>query len=111
MAFSYEPALADGIIIPDPPICDSCPNPLPLTQLSIRYHHVTVSIKDQIATTHVDQVFYNPNEWEIEGDYVFPIPKDATISNFVLWIDGIPVEGGTFLLSPFPPPDLNAIII
>ncbi|MGB5845131.1 MAG: VIT domain-containing protein [Anaerolineales bacterium] len=93
MAISYEPALADGIIIPDPPICDSCPNPLPLSQLSIRYHHVTVSIKDQIATTHVDQVFFNPNEWEIEGDYVFPIPKGATISNFVLWIDGIPVEG------------------
>lgn len=90
---SYGPGLADGIIIPDPPICDPCPIPFPMSQLSIRYHHVTVTIKDQIATTHVDQVFYNPNDWEVEGDYVFPIPKGATISNFTLWIDGEPIEG------------------
>lgn len=90
---SYGSALADGIIIPVPPICDPCPIPHPMSQLSIRYHHVTVSIKDQIATTHVDQVFYNPNDWQVEGDYVFPIPRGATISNFILWIDGEPVEG------------------
>ena len=90
---SYENGLADGIIIPDPPICDDCPIPLPMSQLSIRYHHVTVTIKDQIASTHVDQVFYNPNDWEVEGDYVFPIPSGASISNFTLWIDGEPVEG------------------
>jgi len=93
LRFSYESAFADGIIIPDPPICDPCPVPHPISQLSIRYHHVTVSIKNQIATTRVDQVFYNPNDWEIEGDYVFPIPKGATISDFFLWIDGKPVEG------------------
>ena len=93
MVVVYKPAYADGIIIPDPPICDPCPIPSMMSQLIIRYHHVTVTIKDQIATTHVDQVFYNPNDWEIEGDYVFPIPKDATISNFILWIDGKPVQG------------------
>jgi Ca-activated chloride channel family protein len=90
---SYEPAYADGIIIPDPPICDPCPVPHPISQLSIRYHHVTVSIKDQIATTHVDQVFYNPNDWQVEGDYVFPIPKGAAVINFTLWMDGKPVPG------------------
>ena len=40
---SYEDGRADGIIIPDPPICDDCPIPLPMSQLSIRYHHVTVT--------------------------------------------------------------------
>ena len=90
---SYQVGKADGIIIPDPPICDPCPTPLPMSQLSIRYHHVTVTIKDQVAITSVDQVFYNPNDWEVEGDYVFPVPKGATISNFTLWIDGEPVEG------------------
>ena len=93
VSFSYENVLADGIIIPDPPICDPCPIPHPMTQLSIRYHHVSVSIKDQIATTYVDQVFYNPNDWEVEGDYIFPIPIGATIDNFILWFDDSPVEG------------------
>ena len=89
------PTRADGIIIPDPPLCDPmpCPTPIPLEQLAIRYHHVTVTIRDQVAVTHVDQVFYNPNDWQIEGTYIFPIPLDAAVTNFILWIDGTPVEG------------------
>ena len=87
-------ARADGIIIPEPPICDPGPcRPVPLSQLEIRYHHVDVRIEDQVAVTHVDQVFYNPNDWTIEGTYMFPIPVGAAVTNFVLWIDGEPVEG------------------
>lgn len=88
------PARADGIIIPEPPICPPgpCP-PLPISQLEIRYHHVNVRIEDQVAVTHVDQVFYNPNDWTVEGTYVFPIPYGATVTNFILWIDGQAVEG------------------
>ena len=91
-----EQALADGIIIIDPPICDPgpCrPGPIPIEQLEIRYHHVTVEIQDQVAITHVDQVFYNPNSYPIEGTYIFPIPVDAVVTNFTLWIDGKAVEG------------------
>ncbi len=102
-------ALADGIIIPEPPICvdrpcpppppPPCPNPPfcpprpPMAQLDIRYHKVRVTIQDQLAITHVDQIFYNPNEWQVEGTYIFPIPVDATVSSFTLWVDGKPVEG------------------
>ncbi len=92
-ALFYVPAKADGIIVPEPPICEPCSIPSPMSQLEIRYHHVTVTIDDQIATTHVDQVFYNPNSWDVEGVYVFPIPVDATISDFILWMDGKPVQG------------------
>jgi Ca-activated chloride channel homolog len=95
MAFP-KPARADGIIIPEPPICfpGPCPPiPTPLSQLSIRYHHVTVTIQDQIVVTHVDQVFFNPNEWDVEGTYLFPLPKDAAVTSFTLWMDNEPVEG------------------
>ena len=91
-----NPALADGIIIPEPPICvpEPCPpGPFPISQLEIRYHHVDVTIEDQIAITRVDQVFYNPNDWIVEGDYIFPIPIDADLTNFTLWIDGESVQG------------------
>ncbi len=96
-------ARADGIIFPDPPICDPgvCPPPCPSerpcppapAQLGIRYHHVTITIHDQLAVTHVDQVFYNPNNWTVEGTYIFPIPLDAAVSSFTLWVDGKPVAG------------------
>jgi Ca-activated chloride channel family protein len=95
--FSFPiPVLADGIIIPMPPICDPGPCPpraLPLSQLEIRYHYVDVNIENQVAVTHVDQVFHNPNDWTVEGTYVFPIPRGAAVTNFILWIDGQPVQG------------------
>lgn len=99
-----NPAHADGIIIPEPLICDPCPpppcpgpflcpEPSPLVQLAIRYQRVKVTIENQVAITHVDQVFYNPNDWSVEGTYIFPLPLDAAVTGFTLWVDGEPVEG------------------
>lgn len=92
LGFLYQPALADGIVIPDPP---PLPEPVPLeeTWLTIRYHRVSVRIDNQVAVTHVAQEFVNEHEWEAEGTYIFPIPEDAAISNFVMWVDGEAVEG------------------
>ncbi|MEE8568933.1 MAG: VIT domain-containing protein, partial [Anaerolineales bacterium] len=89
------PAYADGIIIPEPPICipGPCPGPTPISQLAIKYHRVHVTIEDQVAITHVDQVFRNDNDWEIEGTYIFPLPPGAAVTQFTLWMDGEPVEG------------------
>jgi Ca-activated chloride channel family protein len=29
----------------------------------------------------------------VEGTYLFPLPSDAAVTGFTLWIDGKPVEG------------------
>jgi len=88
------PAYADGIIVPEPPICDPgpCP-PVPLSQLAIEYHRVHVTVENQVAVTHVDQVFRNDNDWTVEGTYLFPLPPDSAVTGFTLWMDGEPVEG------------------
>jgi Ca-activated chloride channel family protein len=78
------PAAADGIIIPDRP---------DMAYLTIKYHRVTVTIEDQVATTHIDQVFVNESDWTVEGTYLFPLPEEAAISEFVMWVDGKRVEG------------------
>ncbi len=90
-----QPADADGIIVPDPPVCEfgPCPVPVPISQLAIRYHRVEVSIVDQVAVTRIDQVFRNDNDWTIEGTYIFPLPEGAAVNEFTLWIDGEPVKG------------------
>jgi Ca-activated chloride channel homolog len=84
------PALADGIIIPIPP-----PD-IPIVEvpfLTIKYHRVTVTIEDQVATTHVDQVFVNEGRREVEGTYLFPLPEEAAIGEFNMWVDGKKLEG------------------
>lgn len=68
------------------------PAPRPYAPLEVVYHHVNVKIDGQIATTSVDQEFYNPNSSRLEGTYLFPIPKSAQIDKFTMDIGGKMVE-------------------
>ena len=96
---------ADGFIIVDPshrhppgPRQPVWPGPMPppraysFAPLEVTYHHVNVKIDGQIATTFVDEEFYNPNPERLEGTYLFPIPKDAQIDKFTMDINGRQVE-------------------
>ncbi len=80
---------ADGFIIPVPPRPDG---PFP-PNLSIKYHHVDIKIDNQVAQTTVDQVFVNNYHRDIEGTYIFPIPKDASISKFSMFVRGEEIKG------------------
>ena len=61
--------------------------------LTIGYHKVTVDIRDQIARTVVEQSFRNHTSTVLEGVFYFPLPADASISSFGMWIAGEFVEG------------------
>ena len=74
---------ADGLIIVPRP--EPLPTPYPL---EVVYHHVNVSINGNAANTSIDQEFYNPSDFRLEGYYIFPIPKDAVINNFSMVING-----------------------
>lgn len=74
---------ANGIILPPPQ------PPVPMPQpLAIERSVVTVEIKNFVATTHVDQVFFNQYSHQIEGTYLFPLPEEAAISDFAMYVDG-----------------------
>ncbi|MCG9132615.1 VWA domain-containing protein [Candidatus Poribacteria bacterium] len=66
--------------------------------LKIDRHHTKINIKNQLATTKVDQIFVNPNDFVVDGMYIFPVPDDAVVSSLALSIDGELVNGE--LLSP-----------
>jgi Ca-activated chloride channel family protein len=90
-------SFADGFIIihdppgPRPPIWPGA-RAYPFAPLEVSYHHVNVKINGQIATTSVDEEFYNPNPQRLEGTYLFPIPKGAQIDKFTMEIGGRQVE-------------------
>lgn len=73
---------------PMPPVRRDCS-----TYLSVKNHNVTVTIENQIARTHVDETFVNDSAYQLEGTYIFPLPDDATISDFAMWVDGKKLEG------------------
>ncbi len=89
VVFFSKVALADGFIIPMPPHPDK---PFP-PNLSIKYHHVDIKIHNQVAQTAVDQVFINNYHRDIEGTYIFPIPVDASISKFSMFVGGEEIKG------------------
>ena len=61
--------------------------------LKIDRYHINVAIKNQLTKTKIDQVFVNPNDYEVDGIYIFPVPNDVALSNLALSINGKPVEG------------------
>ncbi len=77
-------AYADGIMIPGGDVILEPEVPY----FTIKYHHVDVEIRDQVATTHIDQVFINEADREVEATYVFPLPPGSVIRDFVVEADG-----------------------
>jgi Ca-activated chloride channel family protein len=81
---------ADGVVIVDPP--PGVP-PTEAPNLVVEYHRVSVDITDQVATTEIDQVFLNDTQYDLEGIYIFPLPEEAAISEFAMYVDGERWEG------------------
>ena len=61
--------------------------------LTLGYHKVTVDVRDQIARTVVEESFVNHTDHVLEGVFYFPLPGDASISSFGMWIGDELVEG------------------
>jgi Ca-activated chloride channel family protein len=80
-------ASAQGLIVPGP--CNRCPippHPVALPRaLPIKSIKVDTKILSQVATTHVEQIFRNDTDATLEGTYFFPIPEQASITEFAIW--------------------------
>src|SRR5262245_41745361 len=68
------------------------PQPHPFCPLEMTKLQVNVRIDDQVAVTSIEQEFYNPNDRQLEGTFVFPIPREAQLKKFSMEIDGKQVE-------------------
>ena len=85
-------ARADGFIIihNPPPFPPPHPHMMPprfvFAPLEVVFHKVDVDITGQKAVTRVEQEFFNPNNANLEGEYIFPIPKGAHLDKFTMKI-------------------------
>ena len=84
-------ALAQGILIPRHPRPEIMPRRGHV--FSIKSQRVDTDIHRQVAATTFEQVVENNTGRDLEGWYLFPIPKDASISKFTMWMNGEEVEG------------------
>jgi len=70
---------------PIPPIWDT-------GNLRIAFQRVDVTIEDQVATTHIEQLFVNEGNRIAEGVYLFPLPEGAAVNQLTMWVNGQPIE-------------------
>ncbi len=59
----------------------------------IQSHQVRVTLNNGFAQTEVDQVFANPGDKDQEMIYTFPLPKNASLSELSLWVNGSELLG------------------
>ena len=60
--------------------------------LLIKHYLANVSIENQHATTDVEVVFTNPNDFPVEGVFIFPLPDGADTVDVGIRTDGNLVE-------------------
>ena len=80
-----RPAHPPEPIPPPPPIWHT-------GELRIAYQRVDVTIEEQVATTHIEQLFINDGDGIAEGVYLFPLPQGAAVNQLTMWVDGQPIE-------------------
>lgn len=98
LLFNIASSYAGGFIIVMPDK-HSNPNSVPSGQvnpalfpLESRSTQVNTSINGLTATTSIKQVFFNPTNRQLEGYFLFPVPKDVVISKFTMDINGVKHE-------------------
>ncbi|MCC2670323.1 MAG: von Willebrand factor type domain protein [Armatimonadetes bacterium] len=78
------PAARAQLLIPDSP-ADAQP-------LRVNSQEVKVAVHDRIAVTSIEQEFYNPSSRTVTGTYLFPMPREATVTSFTYWVRGREVK-------------------
>ena len=64
-----------------------------LRPIAIDAHHVDVRIEGDVATTKIKQIFRNPNRMILEGTYLFPVARGASLTEFTMVMNGKTVRG------------------
>jgi Ca-activated chloride channel family protein len=75
-------ARADGMIVPVRPEIRV------RGHWAVKYHHVDVTVRDQVASVTIDQEFVNTGRGMIEVEYLFPVPPDAAVDSMTMVVDG-----------------------
>ena len=84
-------APADGFIVPVPRPDPERPEPQPVPfrgSWAVKYHHVDIKVRNQVASVSIDQAFVNTSGGMIEAEYFFPVPPGAAIDSMTLMVDG-----------------------
>lgn len=95
LANQQATVIAPNEPLPPPPLITIAP-PISIVprigQAILKSHRVKAIIENQVATTTVEQEFINEGSGPAEGEYLFPLPVGAAVSNLTMFIDGVAIQ-------------------
>ncbi len=77
------PAGANGIFTT--PTGDA---PVARSPVRLKSHRVTAKIRDGVADVTVEQTFHSDASAQLEGTYLFPLPRGAAVAKFAMTMGG-----------------------
>ncbi|MBU2505311.1 MAG: VWA domain-containing protein [Bacteroidetes bacterium] len=83
LIISFSDVFAVGALFSRPRFSD-----VDYQKMWIKSVNTTIDIQEQIAVTHLDQIFFNELNASVEAVFIFPLPENATITELVYWVNG-----------------------
>jgi Ca-activated chloride channel family protein len=59
----------------------------------VREVSIVARVRDQVAEVQVSQTFHNPGSAVMEAEFLFPLPEEGAVQDFVLLVDGRELPG------------------
>ena len=56
--------------------------------VQLKVQDIDVTLSDRAAEVTVALTYYNPTNWTLEGTWLFPLPPEAAVDDFTLYVDG-----------------------
>lgn len=78
-ALGAGPSRAHGVLVPED---------RSLPPLGLAHHRVAIEVNAGLATVTIDQTWRNTSDRPLEATYLFPVPKGAVVTGFLLEING-----------------------
>ena len=78
-------ASAQGFLMP--------PSDMPNQTFTLETQRVLVAVDEGVASFQVEQVFRNNTDSQLEATFYFPLPEEASLSEFAMWINGKKTKG------------------
>jgi len=78
-------ASAQGFLVPPPDMSNGT--------FTLETQRVLISVDEGVASFQVEQVFRNNTDRQLEATFYFPLPEEASLSEFAMWINGKKTKG------------------
>jgi Ca-activated chloride channel family protein len=87
LSISARESRSQGFVI------DRRPGVPVMRSFEVREVSLDARVRDQVAEVQVSQTFHNPGSFQLDAEYLFPLPEDGAVQNFVLLVDDKELPG------------------